>query len=178
LFKKIVTMITVLRLGHRRTRDARISTHVGLVARAFGARRIVYSGEKDASLINSVKKVVKNWGGPFDASYEKNWRTVIKEFRGARVHLTMYGIPYQKMLGQLMKRKNLLIIVGGEKVPPDVYQMVDYNIAVTNQPHSEVAALGVFLDRLGRAPRFRRERLRVVPQERGKKFRSTSASLS
>ncbi|TLZ95287.1 MAG: tRNA (cytidine(56)-2'-O)-methyltransferase, partial [Methanobacteriota archaeon] len=30
-------MITVLRLGHRPARDKRVTTHVALTARAFGA---------------------------------------------------------------------------------------------------------------------------------------------
>ena len=38
-------MIVVLRLGHRIGRDARISTHCGLVARALGANKIIYSGD-------------------------------------------------------------------------------------------------------------------------------------
>ena len=49
-------MIVVLRLGHRRARDKRISTHVGLVARAFGAQKIIYSGEKDQKLLDSIKE--------------------------------------------------------------------------------------------------------------------------
>ena len=36
-------MITVLRLGHRKGRDKRITTHVGLVARAFGADELLIS---------------------------------------------------------------------------------------------------------------------------------------
>ncbi|MHC1589292.1 MAG: RNA methyltransferase, partial [Methermicoccaceae archaeon] len=34
------------------------------------------------------------------------------------------------------------------KVPREVYELSDYNVAVGNQPHSEVAALAVMLDRL------------------------------
>ena len=36
--------VTVLRLGHRRERDKRITSHLGLTARAFGADQIVLSG--------------------------------------------------------------------------------------------------------------------------------------
>jgi tRNA (cytidine56-2'-O)-methyltransferase len=49
--------------------------------------------------------------------------------------------------------------------------MVDYNVAVGGQPHSEVAALAVFLDRLSGGEALKRDfggRLRVVPCERGK----------
>ena len=42
----------------------------------------------------------------------------------------------------------LLVVVGAEKVPWDVYEQAEYNVGVTNQPHSEVASLAVFLDRL------------------------------
>ncbi|HDN90942.1 MAG TPA: tRNA (cytidine(56)-2'-O)-methyltransferase, partial [Candidatus Aenigmarchaeota archaeon] len=41
--------IVVVRLSHRKKRDQRVSTHVALVARAFGAEGIFYSGEKDKS---------------------------------------------------------------------------------------------------------------------------------
>ncbi|NIS35916.1 MAG: tRNA (cytidine(56)-2'-O)-methyltransferase, partial [Actinobacteria bacterium] len=39
----------------------------------------------------------------------------------------------------------LLVVVGAAKVSFDVYEAADWNVAVTNQPHSEVAALAVFL---------------------------------
>jgi tRNA (cytidine56-2'-O)-methyltransferase len=68
----------------------------------------------------------------------------------------------------------LLVIVGGEKVPPEAYRLADWNVAVTNQPHSEVAALAVFLHEYfqGRElrKRFERARRRIVPQARGKKI--------
>ena len=38
-------MINVLRLGHRIGRDKRITTHVALVARAFGADKILIDTE-------------------------------------------------------------------------------------------------------------------------------------
>jgi tRNA (cytidine56-2'-O)-methyltransferase len=34
-------MITVLRIGHRPERDKRITTHVGLVSRAFSAEKML-----------------------------------------------------------------------------------------------------------------------------------------
>jgi tRNA (cytidine56-2'-O)-methyltransferase len=40
--------VTVLRLGHRPERDKRITTHVGLVARAFGAEEMLLAGGGDA----------------------------------------------------------------------------------------------------------------------------------
>ena len=45
-------IIEVLRLSHRIRRDVRLSTHVALTARAFGASKIYYSGQHDSSLEN------------------------------------------------------------------------------------------------------------------------------
>lgn len=167
-------MITVLRLGHRKKRDARLSTHCGLAARALGADAIIYSGEKDPTLLESIRKVNKNWGSKFKVSYEKNWKRVIKNFRGARVHLTMYGLPIQDQIGKIRKEKDILVIIGGEKVPGWVYHAVDYNVAITNQPHSEVAALAIFLHELLRGKELRKKfdgRLKIVPQAFGKRIR-------
>ena len=55
--------ITVLRLGHRRGRDPRISTHVGLVARAFGANRFLLAGEPDVDVLSNLREVSKRFGG-------------------------------------------------------------------------------------------------------------------
>jgi len=163
--------ISVLRLGHRIFRDQRISSHCALVARALGATELVYTGEKDSSLEDSVRKVVKNWGGSFKITYIKDHKELLREFRGKIVHLTVYGTPFQKKIKEVKKQGNLLVIVGGEKVPPEVYQKADYNLSVGSQPHSEVAALGIFLHELqGRKFKNFSGKLRIIPQERGKKL--------
>lgn len=166
-------MITVLRLGHRIGRDTRISTHVGLVARAFGASSIIYSGEQDGALLNSIGKICGNWGGGFSFSYRKDWRKAVSEFKGTKVHLTMYGIGITSVEQELKdKTGDILVVVGAEKVPGDVYGLVDYNVAVGSQPHSEVAALAVFLDRVFSGKGLEKKfdgKLRIVPCERGKK---------
>ncbi len=41
---------------------------------------------------------------------------------------------------------NLLVVVGSEKMPGEVFKLADWNVSVTSQPMSEVAALAVFLD--------------------------------
>ena len=43
--------VSVLRLGHRRERDKRITSHLGLTARAFGADEVILAGEEDDSAI-------------------------------------------------------------------------------------------------------------------------------
>jgi tRNA (cytidine56-2'-O)-methyltransferase len=165
-------MITVLRLGHRAGRDPRISTHCALVARALGAGKLIYTGEHDSGMEESVRDIVKNWGGPFEIKHEKGWRKVVKDFPGKSVHLTMYGLPLQKEIGKIRRTRNMLVVIGGEKVPMEVYHAVDYNIAVTGQPHSEVAALGIFLHGYtgGKEKTFRNARISVVPQKCGKKI--------
>jgi tRNA (cytidine56-2'-O)-methyltransferase len=170
-------MITVLRLGHRKKRDARISTHLGLAARAFGASGIVYAGEPDDGLLLSVSKVAQHWGGPFSVAYSNNWKKTVKGFDGKVVHLTMYGLPLQAEIRKIRKHRKIMVVVGGEKVPGDVYGMADYNVSVTGQPHSEVAALAVFLHEYfgGKelSKRYRGAELRIVPQKAGKRVIGT-----
>lgn len=165
-------MITVLRIGHRAGRDPRIATHCALAARALGAERLIYTGEKDSGMEESVRSIVRNWGGEFGISYEKGWRTAVKGFKGATVHLTMYGMPLAGKMPAIRKAKDVLVIIGGEKVPTEVYHSVDHNVAVGNQPHSEVAALAVFLHEYFGGSElssdFPRGKMRVVPQEKGK----------
>ena len=54
-----------------------------------------------------------------------------------------------------------------------MYEHADWNVGVTNQPHSEVASLAVFLDRLFEGRELDREWQNpdrvVVPQETGKR---------
>ena len=55
----------------------------------------------------------------------------------------MYGRRSRTKIGELRKHDSFLIAVGGPKVPGEVYKLADYNVAVTSQPHSEVAALAI-----------------------------------
>ncbi|CAB50481.1 tRNA (cytidine(56)-2'-O)-methyltransferase [Pyrococcus abyssi] len=170
-------MIVVLRLGHRPERDKRVTTHVALTARAFGADGIIIvSEEVDLKVKESVEDVVERWGGPFFVKFEKSWRKVMKEFDGVKVHLTMYGIHIDDIIDELREKlregRDFMVIVGAEKVPREVYELADYNVAIGNQPHSEVAALAVFLDRLlegkGLRKEFKGAKLKIIPQARGK----------
>ncbi len=166
--------VTVLRLGHRHYRDQRLTTHVALTARALGAEKVILSGEKDEKIIGSVEDIARRWGGDFEVGYEKNFRRIINNFHGVKVHLTMYGLRVQDKMKDIRGEKDVLVVLGSEKVPGDVYHMVDYNIAVGSQPHSEVAALAVFLHEYFGGKELEKEfggaKIRVVPQERGKKL--------
>ena len=54
----------VLRIGHRPERDKRITTHVALTARAFGASRISFH-RADSRILDTVSDVCKKFGGDF-----------------------------------------------------------------------------------------------------------------
>jgi len=148
-----VMVLSVLRLSHRIARDKRITTHLALTARAFGASSFFYTGDSDSNLENSSEYVTKEWGGDFSSSFVESSTNFIKEWKrkeGIVVHLTMYGIELSNQL-ELLRSKinnNILVVVGGSKVPGYVFQLADYNIAIGHQPHSEVSALAVFLDNL------------------------------
>lgn len=164
--------LTVLRLGHRKKRDKRTTTHCALVARAFGANKIILSGEKDQSVIDSVRDIVDRWGGNFKISYKKDWKSVLKNKEV--IHLTMYGMPIQNNLPEIREsKKDKIIVIGSEKVPPEVYELADFNISVSNQPHSEVSSLAIFLDRYFKGKeltkKFSKAKLKIVPQKKGKK---------
>jgi len=164
--------VYVLRLGHRPERDKRISTHVALTARALGAKGIYFSSF-DEKVFESVRDVVSRWGGDFFIE-EVNWRKLLKNFDGIKVHLTMYGIPLPEKIEEIKRTEKLLVVVGAEKVPSEIYELCDYNISIGNQPHSEVAALAIFLDRVLDKTfeiKFEDSTIEVIPSERGKVVR-------
>ncbi|MHC1625817.1 MAG: tRNA (cytidine(56)-2'-O)-methyltransferase [Methanoculleaceae archaeon] len=167
--------VSVLRIGHRPERDQRVTTHVALTARALGARGVYLAG-RDPSIRGSVTDVVRRWGGEFFFREDVNWRRCISEWHdrgGVVVHLTMYGLPVQDVIDEIRLRGPILVVVGAEKVPGEIFTHADYNVAVTNQPHSEIAALAVFLDRLFRGEEMDLEftggSIRVIPSATGKR---------
>ncbi len=170
--------IYVLRLGHRPLRDKRITTHVGLTARAFGASGFIIADVKDEKIVMKVKDVIRRWGGKEfivdhgvpSIEYIKKW----KLGGGLAIHLTMYGLHIDQVINEIRESgKKLLVIVGASKVPGIVYELADYNVAVGNQPHSEVAALAIFLDRFfkGKELHFISSdaKICIVPSAREKK---------
>ncbi len=163
-------MIVVLRLGHRPKRDQRVTTHVALTARALGADE-VWVSEPDSGLEKTVRGVVGRFGGKFRIRTGVEWRKAMKSWKGDIVHLTMYGESLSKALPKI-RSKSLMVVVGAEKVPREVYDLADWNVSVGNQPHSEVAALAIFLDRRagGRTleRRIRGGQLTIMPNPRGK----------
>ena len=168
--------VVVLRYGHRIVRDYRVTSHCCLVARALGSRKIIIQGAEDKSISKSVEDIVKRWGGEFKVEFADSWKQTIEEYKKKKyliVHATMYGSQIQKIESKLRKSSKILLIVGSQKVESEVYELSDYNISVTTQPHSEIAALAVILDRLFEGEelnkKFRNAKIKITPQIKGKK---------
>ena len=162
--------IWIMRIGHRPDRDKRVTTHVALSSRALGAKGIFIDTE-DPKLEENIKSVVERFGGDYTIKTGVTWREATKDFKGKVVHLTMYGSRVDEAIPKIPKDEDIMIIVGAEKVPPEVYQRADFNVSVGNQPHSEIAALAIFLDRFTEGKALyadRHGKLTVVPNERGK----------
>ncbi len=107
-------------MGHRVFRDSRVTTHVCLTARALGANGVIIADKEDKTVEATIREVVKRFGGNFSIE------SVIQEINNAN--------------------GGILVVVGSEKMPGEVFKLADWNVSVTNQPMSEVAALAVFLD--------------------------------
>ncbi len=169
--------IVVLRLGHRIPRDLRVTTHVCLTARAFGADGLILADVVDTALEKTILDVRKRFGGSFWIRMGEPWRQAVKDWKskgGEIAHLTAYGIPLPEAMEAInASPRPKLVVVGAEKVPGEVFEAANWNVAVTNQPISEVSALAMFLDRYFGGKQFSKEfenaKLRIIPSAHGKK---------
>ena len=173
--------IMVLRWGHRPQRDARLTTHVALTARALGASGFILTDIEDRRIKETLEKVVEKWGGPFSFETGTPWKKAVKDWKakgGIVVHLTAYGenVETSDVLQRIKAcGKDVLVVVGSQKAPREFFSeaVSDFNVAIGNQPHSECASLAVFLDRFleGRElmKSFEKAKIRISPQKRGKK---------
>ena len=171
--------IEVLRLGHRLGRDPRITTHLALVSRAMGASNFVLAGDEDEKLFSNIHSVNERFGHGLSCRYEKSPMRMLREIANSDeeskpiiIHLTMYGEPFKEVIPNIPKDKPVVVVVGGAKVPGELFKVSDFNIAVGNQPHSEVAALALFLDCWTDGEGFNREfsepQLVISPSKSGK----------
>jgi len=108
----------------------------------------------------------------------QNGKKIVKEKKNAAVkivHLTMYGQNINNVETKIRNEDKIMIVVGAEKVPREIYELADYNVAVGSQPHSEVSALGVLLDRIQQGKqfefKFENPERTIIPQEQGKDVR-------
>lgn len=176
-----MTKIVVLRWGHRPRRDARLTSHVALTARALGASGLILSDIRDQKIQETVEKVNKSWGGSFFFKMGTPWKKVIKDWKekgGIVVHLTVYGENIQT--SDVLKRikssnRDILVVVGSQKVPSEFFSksVSDFNVAIGNQPHSECTSLAIFLDRFFQGKELKKNfedaKIKIIPQKRGKK---------
>jgi tRNA (cytidine56-2'-O)-methyltransferase len=140
----------VVRIGQRVVRDDRVTTHVALVARAFGAERI-YMNEINPEIKDTLDKINDSWGGNFAIEFMDSWKHIVKmkkEDNYKIIHLTMYGENINDIQSKLRQEENLLVVVGAEKVPREIYEYADYNVAIGSQPiHFQMPKEGLFLQK-------------------------------
>jgi len=157
-----------------------VTTHVALTARALGASGFILADVEDKSIKAKIEEVTADWGGLFPLEMGVPWKKAItkwKEKGGIVVHLTMYGqnIADTDVMKEIRStQRDIMVMVGSQKVPSEFFskEFSDYNIAIGGQPHSEVAALAVFLDRLFEgselSKKFEHARIEVLHSPRGK----------
>ena len=170
--------VIVLRMGHRFFRDSRVTTHVCLTARALGADGVIIAEREDKTVEATIREVVRRFGGDFSIESGKPWRKTIRDWKdegGKIVHLTAYGLSLPKVIQEINNANGgILVVVGSEKMPGEVFKLADWNVSVTNQPMSEVAALAIFLDwhlqHRGFDKIFPNSEVRIVPSRDQKKI--------
>jgi tRNA (cytidine56-2'-O)-methyltransferase len=146
----------------------------------LGADGVYVSDVHDQELLETIRSVSKRFGGDFKVEAGRSWRSTITAWKragGKVVHLTAYGLPLPKVIRAIRNSNgDKLVVVGAEKVPGELYEIADWNVAVTNQPISEVSALGIFLDWFFEHSRleasFPNPQIKIVPSERGKKVKA------
>jgi tRNA (cytidine56-2'-O)-methyltransferase len=149
-----------------------------LVSRAFGTTKI-FMTEVDNSILETIKDVNKRWGGEseFEIEIIEDWKKVLKNWKkdgGKVIHLTMYGVSIDDIIDKVQRENKLLVVIGAEKAPREIYELADYNIAIGNQPHSEIAALAIFLDRVFEGKELKRDfkggKFKIIPMTKGKRL--------
>ncbi len=152
--------------------------HIFLAARAFGAEKAVYSGQRDPAMETQLKAIVTKWGGDFTVEYTSDAYTDLKTWKQAGkdlIHLTMYGLPVQEAIEKIWQSpRDKVIIIGGAKVKRSIYEIANWNVAITSQPHSEISALSVFLHILFQGAElektYEKAQFHIIPQAYGKKI--------
>ena len=167
-------IIEVVRIGQRVVRDDRVTTHVALVSRSFGAEKI-FMTEVNPEIKDTLDKINNTWGGNFVVEFIENWKTVVKKKKeeGFKIiHLSMYGQKINDVQMQLRTEEKMLVVVGAEKVPREIYELADYNVGVGSQPHSEISALAILLDRIQNGKQFEKvfpdAKRKIIPTKKGK----------
>lgn len=174
--------IVILRIGHRVFRDSRVTSHVCLTARALGADGVIIADREDKPVESTIRDVTERFGGPFQVQSGIAWRRAVRDWKengGKVVHLTAYGLPLPKILPEIQGMTyDMMVIIGSEKMPGEVFKIADWNVSVTSQPMSEIAALAIFLDWIKDHREFDHEfsgaQVRILPSKDGKRVEQIS----
>jgi tRNA (cytidine56-2'-O)-methyltransferase len=174
--------VIVLRMGHRFFRDSRVTTHVCLTARALGADGVIIADREDKTVESTIREVARRFGGDFSIESGKPWRKTIRDWAdagGRVVHLTAYGLRLPDVIQEINETDgDILVVVGSEKMPGEVFKLAHWNVSVTNQPMSEVAALAIFLDWHQKHRAFEKifpnGEIRIIPSRDQKKTQQLS----
>ncbi|MDE1856552.1 MAG: hypothetical protein KGH98_00540 [Candidatus Micrarchaeota archaeon] len=167
-------MISVLVIGKY---DFDRVMDLALAARALGASGISFCFDdkkrvEKAKISRKMGSIAKEWGGTFKVEFPEDW----KEWIGAKknykkIYLTMYGVPMRKLTYTLRTYKNILLVVTTNKPLKDLFGVADFNISITNQPHTSVSSVAVFLYEFYKerepAMKFENAKVKVVPTDRG-----------
>jgi tRNA (cytidine56-2'-O)-methyltransferase len=131
--------------------------------------------EVNPEIKDTLEKINNTWGGNFIVEFIDNWKSVVKNKKeeGFKIiHLSMYGEKINDIQEKLRIERKMLVVVGAEKVPREIYELADYNIGVGSQPHSEISALAILLDRIQNGKQFEKvfsdAKRKIIPTKNGK----------
>lgn len=139
---------------------------------------MIIADHRDKEVEARVMEMVDRFGGNFQIETGRPWKRVVSDWKtggGLVVHLTAYGLPLPEVIGNIRESdRNVLVVVGSEKMPGEMFRLADWNVSVTSQPMSEIAALAVFLDWFHQHSQldqeFARAKIRIIPSRDGKKI--------
>src|SRR5438046_9295216 len=130
----------ILPIAHRVFRDARVTTHVCLTARALGADGVIVADREDKVVESTIRDVTDRFGGPFQVKTGIPWRKAVRHWKasgGKILHLTAYGLPLPKILPEIRDMTyDILVIAGSEKIPEEIFKITDLNVSVPSKPLS------------------------------------------
>ena len=149
---------------------------VALTARAFGASELIATQkeQKDKLYITKYfKEINDDWGSSFKVSFDSNWKKLILERNNnyKTIYLTKYGSSIKKSEYAISTYKNIMLIVSTTDNIKELYDMADFNISLTTQPHTIISSIAVFLNMYykGRelAMHFENAKYKIIPENHG-----------
>ena len=107
-----------------------------------------------------------------ESEFEIGEKIYIGKEGRTKVQSVLGKLDYTKISATIQKQKKILVVVGAEKVPREIYEKSNFNVSVGTQPHSEISALAVFLDRIQQGKQFEKKfgdsKRKIIPAKNGK----------